>query len=96
MTATQTAETAETTEATVALKVKIENYSAQGEKVLAYETATVPALPCGASEEERQDWFDEHLWHLTGTGESAGDWCYFLTIVEASDEALIGQSYEWL
>ncbi|MBU2698854.1 MULTISPECIES: hypothetical protein [Pimelobacter] len=91
-----TTQTAETTEATVTLKVRIENYSAQGEEVLAYETATVPALPRGASAGDRQNWFDDHLFALTGTGQTTGDWCYFLTIVEASDEALIGQSFEWL
>ncbi len=57
-----------------------------------FETTTVPA-PDG---QDLDDWADEHLFPLTGTGRETGAAGYFVKVIESTDPDLIGKDWEWV
>ena len=56
-----------------------------------FETTTVPA----PDDEDLDDWADEHLFPLTGTGRTDGAAGYFVKVIESTDPDLIGKDWEW-
>lgn len=80
----------ETVNATVVVSLTIVNGYGDGlEQVTAVENVTVPA-PSSASLDE---WADEHLFPLTGTGRHGGESWYAVTVTSSSDAQLTGHVF---
>lgn len=75
---------------TVTLTLSITNVY-DDDELAHFETKEVPA-PNG---EDLDDWADEHLFPLTGTGHTTGAAGYFVKVVESSDPELVGRDWEW-
>lgn len=87
----------------VHLKLEIENVYEDGEEVTTHVEADVPApsLPpwvdtlSDEEEDERNEWEQEHIFPVTGTGKVEGDSAYFVEVLGSSDEALIPVGTKW-
>lgn len=85
------------------LTLKIENFYEDGDKsATTLYDVEVPDPP--TEPEPHEEWAEEHLYPLTGTGRYAGndageertpDAAYFVEIIAASHPALVGRTYEW-
>ena len=72
------------------LDLRIENVYSD-ETITNHVTVTVPDPPAGAAFE---DWAEEHIYPLTGTGRP-GDAGYFVTVLESDSPVLAGARFEW-
>lgn len=78
---------------TVDLIVKVTNVY-PGEEITHFEEVELPA-PDSYDEDDLEDWADEHLFPLTGTGRLSGEAGYFVTITHGDDPELVGRTWEW-
>ena len=74
------------------LTAVIDNIYEDGDEIVTTETADVPAPEPG---QDRDDWAEDYLFPLTGTGRTDGDAAYFLRITECEDPSLVGAEFEW-
>lgn len=84
--------TTTTAAATVSVDLHIDNLYPDG-SVITEAMATVPA-PDGYDETALGEWAADHLFEYTGTGRYDGDSGYVITITAASDEQLVGKTFE--
>lgn len=76
----------------IEIAVSIENIY-DSETILTADRVTVPAPP--AEVDEREDWAQDVLFPLTGTGRTEGNSAYVLTITASDDPELVGATYEF-
>lgn len=74
------------------ISVEIENVY-EDETVVTHVWSDVPHPDEG--EVDLEDWAEEHLYPLTGTGRHEGDAGYFLTVTACDDATLVGCNFEW-
>jgi hypothetical protein len=81
--------------AEITLDLSIENTYEDGDEVTTTATATLPLPPFG--DEEREEWANEHIMPLTGTGKTDGDAWYDVKVTASNMPDLIpvGQTYEF-
>jgi len=75
------------------LSIKIDNVYADetiSKTLIDVEVPNPPTEP-----DAHEDWADEHLMPLTGTGRTHGEAGYFVEITAAEHPALVGRTYEW-
>lgn len=89
---------------TVEITARVENfYIDTGDEIVTNPVAVMPAppgpLPTGEWEvpQDVQDWVDDHLFSMTGTGRTKGDAAYDLTVTASSrpDLVPVGLTYAW-
>lgn len=71
--------------------VRVVNAYDNGSEVVTTPTATVPMPP----DDDREDWWYEHIFPVTGTGRSEGNAYYSAEIIASDVPALVGLSYEF-
>lgn len=73
------------------MKIKITNTYAGR-----VSTTVVEIEEAGRDDIDDPNWWDEEVWPHTGDGhgQSESAW-YDAEIIEAADESLVGQTYEW-
>lgn len=77
------------------ITVKVDNIYEDGTEVTVTEEADIEE-PWGEPDtDDWEDWADEQLFPLTGTGKTEGDAGYFLEITACEDASLVGQKFEW-
>ena len=84
------------------ITLQIENVYADGDSTreTLYDVK-VPKAP--TDPDEHEEWAEDNLFPLTGTGRYAGngtdettpDAAYFVEVLAAEDPALVGRKYEW-
>lgn len=72
--------------------VAIENHYVGGPVVK--ETVTVE-LPPAHSLSDLDEWAEDNLFPLTGTGRTKGDAGYFVKIIDADLPGYVGLEFEW-
>lgn len=76
------------------LNVQITNVYGD-EEITSTEHIDVPTAPLSDSD-DLEDWADEHLLPLTGTGRTEGEAGYFVEVLSAPDQPeLVGREFEW-
>lgn len=76
----------------IELHLAIENHYS-GDVVKTEADVTVPPVP--TDEDEQEEWRDEHIFPLTGTGASNKDSAYFVTVTFSSRPDLIPVDTKW-
>lgn len=80
-------------DATVWISVLISNAYDDGTEVFTTDTASVPAPP--ADEDDRDEWWQEHVLPLTGTGHPHGNAIYEVWITDSDHPDVVGLTYEF-
>lgn len=79
---------------TVMVELHVINAYDDGSEIVTEPAATVPR-PYTDDEGALSDWWQEHIFPLTGTGHSAGNAIYDVTITASDMQALVGLTYEF-
>jgi hypothetical protein len=70
--------------------VEIENVY-EDETITVVDEVEVPAVEWDSLD----DWAEDYLYPLTGTGRPEGDAGYFLTVTACDDPRLVGITFDW-
>lgn len=80
--------------ATARISVLVSNAYDDGTEVFTTDTATVPPPP--ADEDGREEWWQEHVFPLTGSGRFVdGNALYTVWITASDAPALVGLTHEF-
>lgn len=79
----------------MSIRVQVENIYELYEPVTTHMTAQVAPFPHGKDEDVVDEWWQEEIYPLTGTGNEDGNSSYFVTVVACDDPALVGAEREW-
>lgn len=80
----------------ITIKLEIENRYELYETQMTYPEATIPAPPTlDETAWEYREWADEHIFDLTGVGHEDGDSWYDVKVLDSSEPALIGRTFEF-
>ncbi|GGR51877.1 hypothetical protein [Streptomyces roseolus] len=71
--------------------VRVVNAYDNGTEVITTPTADVPAPP----DDDREEWWYECIFPVTGTGRTEGNAYYSVEIIESDVPALVGLTYEF-
>lgn len=80
----------------IRLGLKIENHYEDGSKVRTRADVLVPAPPEGDTD-AYEEWEQDHIFAVTGTGKTDGDSAYFVEVVtsDCPDVIAVGTEYEF-
>lgn len=82
--------------ATITISLTIENTYEDGFTVVTDVTDAVIAAPPPVDDHDaHHDWAYEHIFPFTGTGWTAGDAWYDVTVTACTDPTLVGQTYDF-
>ena len=76
---------------TITMRLEIANVYGD-EEIITHETVE---LPVPEADEDLDDWGEDHIFPLTGTGRTEGDAAYFVEVLESSDPTMVGHKWEW-
>lgn len=77
------------------VQLQIDNVYEDGDEVQTTVESDVPEPPDEEGTAAYDDWAEEHIFSLTGTGKVQGDAAYFVEIVGCDRQDLIGREFEF-
>lgn len=83
---------------TITISLEIENtYELEeyDDETTTVTDAVMPAPPADRDSQAFEDWADEHIKPLTGTGQTRGDSWYDVEVTACSDPTLVGHEFQW-
>lgn len=82
------------------ITIEIENVYVGGPTIRVTETFDCPPMVSAVagvwpSEDEAEQWAEEHLYPYTGTGRESGDAAYFVEVTACEEPGYVGLHFEW-